>query len=286
MTKFPSVCIIIPTRNRFKSLSETLSSLEGLDYPKNKIEIVIIDNASDQKIKHQKVKIIRNETNNGFAPALNQGIKVTQSKYLWITNDDVLFDRKCLFELIKLAESNEKIGVVAGKMFFRDNPKRMAFSGFRVNFWLGYHPYDSSGKNAVRDIDVATGGCMLIKRSILGKVGLFDEKYFFCGEDYDFCFRTRYAGYKVMYTPYAKVWHGFLGSGKKTFDSLLNHYYGKFRFIFTHATIAQILFFLPAQLITSPTPPVFISLFKNLKEIKNLYKKRKRIQNLKKDYEN
>lgn len=301
ITSYPKVSIVIPTRNRLTSLSKTLSSLSGLDYPKSKIEIIIVDNGSTdgtfELIKNGKpggfsgkIKLVRNKTNRGFAPALNQAIYLSQSDYILITNDDVIFDPPCLNELVALSESDPTVGITTGKMFFRNlsaqaGTKRMAFSGFKVNLWLGYQPYDEKGKNTIRDIDVATGGCMLIKRSVLKKVGLFDEKYFFCGEDYDFSFRVRYSGFKVLYNPKAVLWHGFLGSGKNSPDSLINHYYGKFRFVLTHSTFPQLFFFFPFQVFANPNnlKYMFTAASKILGSYKEILKTRRKIQKLKKN---
>ncbi len=289
--------------DRKKSLSETLHSIYSLKYPKNKIDTIIVDNASSDgtsemlRKKYPAVKLIQNNHNVGFAPALNIGIKHSKSKYIFVTNDDVIFDKNCLTELINLIETDSKIGVVGGKMFFQDQPKIMALPGFRVNLWLGYFPYDYAGADQVRELDVTTGGCTLIRRSILKKSGMYDDGFFFCGEDYDFCFRVKLAGFKLLYCPKAIVWHGFLNSAKKTdnFDQLFAHFRGKFRFMLIHASLPQMLFFLPVQLSIAPLAsyyrgkqitilPILAALFWNILNISKTLQSRKLVNELKRRY--
>ncbi|MBI2021325.1 glycosyltransferase family 2 protein [Candidatus Daviesbacteria bacterium] len=259
-TKLPTVSIIIPTMNRKDSLLRTLRSISFLKYPQKRYDVVIINNASSDgtsklvRKNYPKFKLIENSHNVGFAPALNQGIKNSKGQFVFITNDDVIFHKDCLTELINLIQTDKKIGVVGGKMFFQDQPEIMALPGFKVNLWLGYFPYDYRGADQVRETDITTGGCTLIRRSILNKSGMYDDGFFFCGEDYDFCFRVRLAGFKILYCPKAIVWHGFLSSAKATdnFNQLFAHYRGKFKFMLIHASILQILTFLPIQLFFGP----------------------------------
>lgn len=285
----PKITVVLPTLNRKKSLQESLKSLYKMEYPYHKQEVIVIDNGSTDntslfvKEKFPKVKLITLPRNIGFAPALNVGIKKAKGSYIFITNDDVIFNRNCLSELVKLAQSDKTIGIIGGKMFFRDRPKRMALPGFRVNIWLGYHPYDFKGKDQVREMDVATGGCMLMRKSMLKFTGLFDEGFFFCGEDYDLCFRARIAGFKVMYCPTALIWHKFLGSSAQSFSSLFAHYRGKFRFMLIHATIIQLLVFLPVQIVVGIRyfRPLFAAFYWNIKNISLAFESRRKVLSLK-----
>lgn len=246
--------------NRQKSLEKSLISLNSMDYSKALLETIVIDNNSSDdtqkliKNKFPHVKIIHNTINKGFAPALNQGALASSGEMILVTNDDVTCKKNCLSELVKVMTVDKKIAIVGGKMLFSENPTSLALQGFRVNIWLGYHPYDFKNADSIREMDVATGGCMLIRKSVLKKVGLFDPDFFFCGEDYDLCFRIKYAGFKIVYASKAVVWHAFLNSGKKknNFEQLFAHYRGKFRFMFIHGSFPQLLIFLPIQFLVGP----------------------------------
>ncbi len=280
--------------NRFSSLQETLDSIFNTNFPKEQVEVIIIDNASTdgtikqlnnyifQKKLHNTIYIIQNTSNLGFAKPLNQGIKIAKGKYILITNDDVIFTRKSISELVKLAEGKRNIGLVGPKMLFRDQ-KIPALSGFRYSMWLGYHPYDRQDLGTVREMDIATGGGMLVPKKVFKKVGLFDEQFFFCGEDYDICYRLKKAGYKILYCPSAIVEHEFLNSSSKnkSFQSLYMHYRGKFRFMLLHASLLQILTFFPVQFTLGiiysnfishqkTIKPMFAALFWNIKMLPNI----------------
>ncbi len=301
--KYPLVSIIIPTYNRQEYLFKALRSLYLQNYPQNKIETIIIDNGSNDNtlqmlsLKFPKSIIIKNNRNIGFAPALNQGIRKSQGQFIFVTNDDVTFDKNCLRELVALAETNDKIAIVGGRMFTDLKPQTMALPGFKFNIWLGYHPYDYQSSDKIREMDVATGGCMLIRKSSLKVTGTFDPGFFFCGEDYDLCTRAKIAGFKVMYCPTAIVWHKFLNSGQKTnnFGPLFAHYRGKFRFMFIHATVLQLLFFLPIQLLIGPLfsywqsrqktlLPIVTALYLNIKNLNEILKRRKKINKLRRQF--
>ncbi|MBI3486277.1 glycosyltransferase, partial [Candidatus Daviesbacteria bacterium] len=241
---------------------------------------------------------IKNNTNRGFAPALNQGIKRSTGKYVLTTNDDVIFERKCLIELVRVVEKDKTIGILGGKMLFEGKEKLIALSGFRVNLWLGYHPYDFNGQDNLREMDVATGGCMLIRKSALAKSGFYDEGFFFCGEDYDLCFRMKIVGFKIVYVPSAIVIHKFLNSRRKkdNFPQLFAHYRGKFRFLFIHASSLQMLVFFPIQFLIGPffsylqskqltILPMVSALIWNLENLPSTLKSRHEVKKLKIAYE-
>lgn len=293
------VSVIIPTQNRQKHLQKTLLSLKSQNFPKAKIETIVIDNGSNDNTlqmlsaKFGHVQTIKNRRNIGFAPALNQGIRKSRGQFIFVTNDDVTFDKNCLKELVSIIKTDDKIAIVGGRMFFDKKPQTMALPGFRFNIWLGYHPHDFQNSDKIREMDVATGGCMLIRKSSLKVFGLFDPKFFFCGEDYDLCSRAKIAGFKVMYCPTAIVWHQFLNSGQtiNNFSSLFAHYRGKFRFMFIHASILQLLFFLPLQLLIGPffsywqsrqktLLPIVAALYSNIKNLNEILTTRKKINKL------
>ncbi len=298
----PKVSVIIPTQNRKNSLNQTLKSLFKMNYPRKKLEVVVIDNGSkDQtgdfvRLSFPEVKLIQNNHNIGFAPALNLGIKQSNGRYVLITNDDVLFDKESLSELVKIIEKDKTIGIVGGKMLLSDK-KTMALPGFRVNLWLGYHPYDFSNSDMAREMDVATGGCMLVRKSIFKKIGFYDEGFFFCGEDYDLCLRAKKAGFKIFYSPTATIYHKLLSASKKTdnFDQLFAHYRGKFRFMLIHGSIPQIFVFFLLQLFIGPLftyfqskqktlLPMLAGIFWNIHHLKGALDSRTKVKLLTKNY--
>ena len=66
---------------------------------------------------------------------------------------------------------------------------------------------DKSKEERIKEVDFITGCCMLIRRDVFERIGLFDKKYFIYCEDIDFCLRVKKAGFKVVYVPTSVIWH-------------------------------------------------------------------------------
>ncbi|OGD89372.1 hypothetical protein A3D81_00600 [Candidatus Curtissbacteria bacterium RIFCSPHIGHO2_02_FULL_40_17] len=252
--KYPNISVIIPCLNGKKVIGNLIKSIEKQKYS-GKIEIIVTDDGSTDgtsnfiKSHYKSVKLITFGKNRGSAPALNAAAKLARFEFLLATNDDVIFDKKAFFELINCAKSQQNVGITTGKML--DTSGRFAIPGFRINHYLGYHPYDLKDKNKIRECHWAAGACIFIRKNLLLKLGNFDPDYIFCGEDYDISFRVKKAGYKILYTPDAVFTHNFRRSGQKiqNYTDLFAHYRGKTRYIFKNCTSLQILSFLFIQYI-------------------------------------
>src|SRR3989344_7702987 len=120
MTK--SISIIFPTFNNWSLTEQCLRSMNKLIYPKDKTEIIVVDNHSkDQTVvnikkKFPRVKILPQKTNLGFAKAINVAAKQAKGYFLFITNNDVTFTPDFFDKLITFANSDPKIGVCGGKI--------------------------------------------------------------------------------------------------------------------------------------------------------------------------
>lgn len=131
---FKKVTIVFPNYNGKMDTLATLESLVKLNYPKNEIEIIIVDNGSTDgslksisdyfnRIKGQNfanLELVKNQKNLGAPKAYNQGIEAAKLDfdYLWKLDNDVVVDPNSLFELEKVAEGNRNIGMVSGKIYY------------------------------------------------------------------------------------------------------------------------------------------------------------------------
>jgi len=216
------VSIIIASFNNVSLLKDCLNSLEncthGISY-----EVIIIDNNSDEgtvnylkSIKNKNYTIIFNKENLGFAKANNQGIKIAVGDYLILLNNDTEVTNNWLDELITVAESDEKIGIVGSLLFYPDG-RHIQHAGVRVvlhhgNLWP-YHTHmleyysDLFNEIKTEQFQVVTGACMLVKRDTVTKIGLLDEGFINGYEDVDFCFRANSKGLKVFLAHKSKVYH-------------------------------------------------------------------------------
>ena len=125
--KLPSVSIVFPVYNGGNQPLECIKSITKLNYPKNELETIVVDNNSSDgsgkriRDKYKFVKIIINSTNVGFASAVNQAIKKSKGKYVFIANDDLVFEKNSLKHLILYMLSNPQIGITSGKIFLKSN---------------------------------------------------------------------------------------------------------------------------------------------------------------------
>ena len=251
----PKITIVFPTYNGWKDTQECLNSLLKLDYPKKKLQIIVVDNNSNdgtvQNIKKYFpiVTLIKSPKNLGYSKAINIAARQSKSDYILFANNDIVLDKNYLKEMIALAESNHQIGIVGHLAFLKDNRKKLAFDGLRVNPYLSYHQYDLSDINKIRECDLPPAGGFLARREMLDEIGLLDEGYFLYFEDLDLCLRTKKYGWKVIFNPKAIAYHGF---GKTAFRQefakiVYEGYKSRFRCLFKNASLFQITTSLIAQ---------------------------------------
>jgi hypothetical protein len=241
----PKVFILILNWNGKNDTLECLNSLKKITYKNYKI--VIVDNGSkDDSVREIKknfpnVKIIQNHKNLGFAEGSNVGIRYAlknKADYVLLLNNDTIVDRKFLSEMIKVAESDEKIGIVCSKVYFYSKPRVLQYAGLKFNFkkgksiLLGYNEKDIGQFDKIREADFCGGACMLVKKDVFEKIGLFDKNYFAYFEDNDFGFRARNEDYKIALCLKAKIWHKVSASSGGQSNPFKEYYMNRNRIIF------------------------------------------------------
>jgi len=175
-----------------------------------------------------RFKLIESKTNLGFAGGNNLGLKKARGRYILFLNSDTEVFAGSLKKAVKFMESDEKIGAMTPKaLLYSGQMDPDCHRGFptpwaSLTYFLGleklfpknrlfgqYHKlYEDLNKP--HEIDAGFGTFMLIRREVYEKIGGWDESYFFYGEDLDYFYRIRQAGWKVMFYP----------------EPLLNHHKG------------------------------------------------------------
>jgi len=191
---------------------------------------------------NRKLRLILNEKNYGFAEGNNIGIryslKVLNPDYILLLNNDTAVNKDFLTELVKVAESDKRIGITGPKIYYYDFNGRIDvinFAGGKMNMWKGlpYHigacEVDKGQYNKIREVDYIEGSCILIRRSVLDKIGLIDPNYFAYWEENDLCMKASKAGFRIVYVPTAKIWHKISAS---TDNKIKAYYLNRNRFIF------------------------------------------------------
>ncbi len=243
----PFVSIVMPNFNGGGFVVETINSLIGLDYPPERFEIIVVDNSStDDSLKavrkeyalyidSGRLKVIENDANRGAPAAYNTGIKNADSNYDYILklDNDIVLDRQALLELVKCAESDPKIGMTGGKVFYYADRKRLHLIGsslspvFAGGIGIGKNIPDNADFNRDRLIDAVNGCMMLVRRELIEKVGLMDERYFLYYDDLDWVLRARSKGFKNKYCHKAIAYHN-TSQPEKRFQSQRWLYYAIF----------------------------------------------------------
>jgi len=219
---YPKVSIIILNWNGLEDAIECLESLKKITYPS--YDVIVVDNGSkgnDAQVLREKfgdyIHLIENDKNYGYTGGNNIGIKYALNNlspdYFLILNNDVVVDPDFLTQMVEVAESDVSIGVAGCKVYYYDFPNRIQSAGARVNmrtgqsYSIGIKQMDTGQFDRQQEVDYVSGCCLLVKKEVVQKVGLFDEGYFCYWDEIDYCFRAREAGYKVVYIPLAKIWH-------------------------------------------------------------------------------
>lgn len=210
------VSIIIVTYNRKNIVVDCLNSVFRLNYPQ--IEVIVVDNNSLDntvgivKEKFPQVKIVALKTNLGLNAGKNAGQVKATGDYILFLDSDTLVDKNLLTWLVKLAKSDPKIGLVCPKMYYSKPKNVIWYAGASVNLLTsqtknyGCNQQDLGQFDQIRETQFAPTA-YLVTRKVLRQLKNHNEDLFMTYGDTDYGFRTRKAGFKVVFCPKAKLWH-------------------------------------------------------------------------------
>jgi GT2 family glycosyltransferase len=226
------ITIVAVNFNTAKDTNNFLQSVANLKTQDFILDTVIVDNGSVEKLvleTTKQVQVICLETNTGFTGGYNRGIRKALDNgadYVLIVNNDTLLDSSLVEKLFRVLETDNKVGIAIPKIYFAKghefHKERYAKDELGKVFWYAGGYFDWANiKSVHRGVDevdhgqydtteetaFATGCCLLIKREVLEKVGLFDEKFFLYYEDADLSMRVTNAGYTIKYVPKAFMYH-------------------------------------------------------------------------------
>lgn len=236
----PLVSIIIVNWNGGEVFKDCLESLAKIDYPR--WELIVVDNGSTDGSENlpqnyelgRNYELVKNKSNLGFAKANNQGYRRAKGKYILLLNNDTRLEPDFLSKLVDRMERDEIIGIVQPKIYNMRKPGYLDNAGSfltRIGFlqhW-GFLEKDGPEFSKEREIFTAKGACMLIRRSVIKKIGLFDEDFVSYFEETDFCWRAWLAGYKILFYPKAKIHHKVGFTIRRLDVANINYHYYKNR---------------------------------------------------------
>ena len=212
-------------------VNKLLKDTKNLTSPQ--AEIILIENASPEKPlkddwKNERIQLITNKENLGFAKAVNQGMNVSKGRHVLLLNSDTELKSGSINDLVKFADSKEDAGIVGAKLILPTGEVQKSVFRFPTiwravqEFLLGqkdkFSSFVPSGNVPVK-VEAIVGAVFLITNKAKEKVGLFDERYFMYFEDLDYCKRVSAAGLSVYYLPTVEFFHHHGASGKNLADS-------------------------------------------------------------------
>lgn len=218
------VSIIIPTRDRAELVRKCLASiLEITQYPE--YEVLLVDTGSTEPAtarlyqelaKHPNLRLLRKDGPFNYSGVNNwAAAQATGSILLFLNNDIEVLEAGWLDELARWAEV-EEIGCVGAKLLYPDGAIQhaglvMGLEGHAsqlFRFESGEHHWSCFGSpDFYRNALAVTGACLAVRRKVFDDVGGFDEAYRLCYNDIDLCLRIAAAGFRNLYTPFAKLIH-------------------------------------------------------------------------------
>lgn len=232
-TELPKVSIVIPVFNQVEYTQMCINSI--LETVNEKIELIIVNNASSDGtseflagIANEKVDlvVVDNEENTGFPVAVNQGIEISNGKYVVIANNDIIFNRGWLERMIEIADSDSRIGLVG--------PVSNEVSGLQKDESADYNTIEAM-KNYAENLQKKNGKqtlhfprlaflCTLVKRDLINSIGGLDERFSPGNyEDDDYCLRAQLAGFKAVIAKDIYIHH----FGSKSFKADGNNAYAE-----------------------------------------------------------
>jgi len=215
MNDLPTVSILIPAHNEAVVIRKTLQAMIRLDYPKELLEVIVInDNSSDAtgdiardiSQKHSFIKVIDTKpphAGKGKSTALNEGLKVATGKYIAVYDADNTPEKKSIYYLVMGLENDPKAGAVVGK-FRVSNAKKTLLTRFINIETIGFQWMAQAGRWHWFKMATIPGTNFAIRRSIVERLGGWDVQAL--AEDTELSVRVYNLGYHIRFFPAAITW--------------------------------------------------------------------------------
>jgi N-acetylglucosaminyl-diphospho-decaprenol L-rhamnosyltransferase len=219
--------IIIVSWNVRELLHRCLASVS---FDPGSAEIIVVDNASHDgspemvRADFPQVHLVANQGNRGFTAANNQGLALSQGRYLLLLNPDTEVVGDALATMLRYIEAHPRVGALGPRLCYPDGSLQSSRRRFPTlatallestvlqewwadNHILRHYYIADTPDDAVQPVDWVVGACLLVRRQAYEQVGGLDEGFFMYSEELDWCKRIKNAGWQVVYLPTATIVH-------------------------------------------------------------------------------
>jgi len=299
----PKVSIIIVNWNGKKWLEKCLESVSKQTY--KKYEVIVVDNGSEDESREYVKKyfpatiLIELDKNYGFAKANNIGIKSAKGDLVFLLNNDTTIDKDMLENIAPLFD-NPRIGTIQPRIVRMDDKNKLDLAGA---FWTQttfLHYFGLDGKRSSKKFNVPMrvfsnkGAAMFVRKSMLDKIGGFDEDFWSYYEETDLCHRAWLSGFECWYYPISTCYHA-KGKTSETIDNSFiqfHNFKNKLLSFIKNFEAKNLLFIIPTFIILllglsffyltkgmgDKSIALIRSLFWNITNLKQTLIKRKKVQ--------
>lgn len=213
----------IDVKSAFFNESTNNKPIKVFEYTRIESEKTGFNEEVDKLPSDKKLILIKNEKNDGFPGGCNVGMKYALNKgtdYILLLNNDTVVDSEFLNELVKVAESDPSFGIVGSMIYYYSHPNYIQAAGGKIRWLLGdiitYGEEEDTGQyNELIERDFVYGTSFLLKPEVIEKISFMDTTFFFGVEEYDYCTKSKRAGFKNIHVPTSKVWHKVGASSAK-----------------------------------------------------------------------
>lgn len=236
------ISVIILNYNTVELTRKCLQTVFASRLGNYSMEVIVCDNGStDESCKmirkeFPQVILIENKKNLGFAGGNNPGITRAKGRYILLLNTDTEVPNDTFRIMLEFMDEHSEVGASTCKLLLSDGsmdpachrgfptpwaafsyflklerlfPKNKVFGGYH----LGYKNFST-----IHEVDVISGAFFLVRREVIYRVGMMDEDYYFYGEDMDWCYKIKEAGWKIIYNPTTSILHRKKQSGRASVD--------------------------------------------------------------------